>query len=74
MAIRAMAPTMIAVDEIGGEEDKKALEYASISGVKIMATLHGKDTQDAREKLGDRMFSMFGIKIIIKGIGEYICC
>lgn len=74
MAIRAMAPTMIAVDEIGGEEDKKALEFAGISGVKIMATLHGKDTQDAREKLGDRMFSMFDIKIIIKGIGEYICC
>ena len=56
------------------KEDKKALEFAGISGVKIMATLHGKDTQDAREKLGDRMFSMFDIKIIIKGIGEYICC
>lgn len=74
MAIRAMAPTIIAVDEIGGEEDKKALEYAYISGVKIMATIHGKDELDVKNKLGDKMFSMFSHRIIIKGIGEYICC
>lgn len=74
MAIRAMAPTIIAVDEIGGEEDMKALEYAGISGVKIMATIHGKDVEDVTEKLGDKMLSMFSSKVIIKGIGEYICC
>lgn len=74
MAIRAMAPTIIAVDEIGGAEDMKALEYAGISGVKVMATIHGKDVEDVREKLGDKMLSMFSSKVIIKGIGEYICC
>lgn len=74
MAIRAMAPTIIAVDEIGGAEDMKALEYAGISGVKIMATIHGKDVEDVREKLGDKMLSIFSTKVIIKGIGEYICC
>lgn len=74
MAIRAMAPTIIAVDEIGGEEDMKALEYAGISGVKIMATIHGKNVEDVTEKLGDKMLSMFSSKVIIKGIGEYICC
>lgn len=74
MAIRAMAPTIIAVDEIGGEADKNALEYANISGVKIIATIHGKNMKDVKEKLGEKMFSMFATKIIIKGIGEYICC
>lgn len=74
MAIRAMAPTIIAVDEIGGEADKKALEYANISGVKIIATIHGKNIKDVKEKLGDKMFAVFTSKIIIKGIGEYICC
>lgn len=74
MAIRAMAPTLIAVDEIGGEADKKALEYAGISGVKIMATIHGKNIQDVKQKLGEKLFSKFSVKVIIKGIGEYICC
>lgn len=74
MAIRAMAPTIIAVDEIGGEADKNALEYANISGVKIIATIHGKNIEDVKDKLGEKMFSMFATKIIIKGIGEYICC
>lgn len=74
MAIRAMAPTIIAVDEIGGDEDKKALEYAYISGVKIIATIHGKDQEDVQKKLGEKIFSMFSHRIIIKGIGEYICC
>lgn len=74
MAIRAMSPKIIAVDEIGGESDKEALEYANISGVKIIATIHGKDVEDVREKLGSKMLSMFTSKVIIKGIGEYICC
>lgn len=74
MAIRAMAPTVIAVDEIGGEADKNALEYANVSGVKIIATIHGKNIKDVKEKLGEKMFSIFATKIIIKGIGEYICC
>lgn len=74
MAIRAMSPTIIAVDEIGTDADKDALEYANISGVKIMATIHGKNINDVKEKLGEKMFSIFSLKIIIKGIGEYICC
>lgn len=74
MAIRAMAPQIIAVDEIGGGADMKALEYANISGVNIIATIHGKDVEDIKEKLGDKMLSVFTSKVIIKGIGEYICC
>lgn len=74
MAIRSMAPKIIAVDEIGGEADMKALEYANISGVNIIATIHGKDVENIKEKLGDKMLSVFTSKVIIKGIGEYICC
>ena len=42
MAIRSMAPTLIAVDEIGTAQDIEALEYANSSGIFIIATVHGK--------------------------------
>lgn len=41
MMIRAMAPQIIAVDEIGTEADVQALEEASESGVAVFATAHG---------------------------------
>ncbi|MGN0641677.1 MAG: stage III sporulation protein AA [Huintestinicola sp.] len=40
MAVRVMSPVMIFCDEIGSEEDLKALELAALSGVKIAATVH----------------------------------
>lgn len=41
MAIRAMAPHIIAADEIGTENDASSISEASRSGVKIIATCHG---------------------------------
>lgn len=46
MLIRAMAPQVIAVDEIGTEADVQALEEAAKSGVSVMATAHGASLQD----------------------------
>ncbi|MCI7768262.1 MAG: stage III sporulation protein AA [Oscillospiraceae bacterium] len=40
-AVRVMSPRMIVCDEIGSEEDIKALKKAWISGVKIAASMHG---------------------------------
>lgn len=73
MAIRTMAPEMIAVDEIGGREDMEALKYADISGVRILATIHGKDLEDVQEKLGQAYNELFEKKILITGKGEYKC-
>ncbi len=42
MMIRAMAPQVIAVDEIGTEADVQALEEAAESGVAVLATAHGQ--------------------------------
>lgn len=41
MAIRAMAPHIIAADEIGTENDAASISEAARSGVKIIATCHG---------------------------------
>ncbi len=43
MMIRAMAPQVMAVDEIGTEADVQALQEAAQSGVAVLATAHGSD-------------------------------
>ncbi len=56
MLIRSMAPRIIAVDEIGSEEDIRALEYAMHCGCKMIATVHGASMEEIRTKpLFDRL-------------------
>lgn len=49
MLIRSMSPRIIAVDEIGGKKDAEILSYASKSGVKILATIHGNSLEDIQK-------------------------
>lgn len=55
MLIRSMAPQVIAVDEIGTIEEIHSVEYAMQCGCKMIASVHGADMQEVREKpiLGD---------------------
>lgn len=46
LLLRSMAPQVIAIDELGGEEDMKALRMASYCGVGILATAHGESIED----------------------------
>ena len=50
MLIRAMAPQVVAIDEIGGVEDVIALRKVSACGCKLLATIHGYDMDDIRSK------------------------
>lgn len=47
MLLRSMAPQVIAVDELGGEDEAHALRMACASGCRILATVHGRDPEDA---------------------------
>lgn len=49
--IRSMSPEIIACDEIGTKEDVKAIEFAIISGVKGIFTLHGKTLEDVKNNV-----------------------
>ncbi len=49
-AVRVMSPRAIVADEIGSEDDCKALEYALHSGVKLITAVHGESVSDARKK------------------------
>lgn len=50
MMIRSMAPEVLAVDEIGRQEDISALETAMFCGCRILATAHGSSLKDIRAK------------------------
>ena len=49
MLIRSMAPEIIACDEIGSKEDVEAISEATISGVKGIFTMHGKNINDIKQ-------------------------
>jgi stage III sporulation protein AA len=50
MMIRAMSPDVIIVDEIGREEDATAIQEALHAGIRVIASAHGHDINDIRER------------------------
>lgn len=54
MLLRSMSPEIIAVDEIGSMEDSGAIEDAINSGVKVIATVHGRDMEEILKRPGVR--------------------
>ncbi|MBO5486406.1 MAG: stage III sporulation protein AA [Eubacterium sp.] len=89
MMLRSMSPEIIAVDEIGTEEDLAVLEMALTTGCALLATIHGSSFKQLREKtsfqkmLADNMFERViflktdGIPGKIQGIydgkGQVLC-
>ena len=55
--LRAMSPSVIAVDEIGSKKDIEAIHMASRCGCNILATIHGEGIEDVsgREGMGKLM-------------------
>ena len=50
MLIRSMSPHVVAVDELGKEEDFKAVESVIHCGCKLLATAHGYSLEDIIEQ------------------------
>jgi stage III sporulation protein AA len=48
MLLRAMSPKVIAVDELGGEADARAVDTVLNAGVKLLCTAHGRDVADVK--------------------------
>ncbi len=48
--LRSMNPEIIVTDELGGEEDAKAVAMALSGGVRVIASCHGKDLDDIESK------------------------
>lgn len=69
MAIRSMAPQIIAADEIGSVDDVNAIQYAICCGIKGIFTAHGNGVEDVKKNtelkslIDNKIFEKF---IIIK--------
>lgn len=50
MLVRSMAPAVVAVDEIGGDADIRALETVLHCGCRLLATVHGDSMEDVRSR------------------------
>ena len=50
MLVRSMSPQVIAVDEIGTEEDVQAIKYAMHCGCRMIATVHGETLEEIQRK------------------------
>ena len=50
MLLRTMSPEVIAVDELGTEEDFHAVEQATYSGCKVIGTIHAGNIKELQEK------------------------
>jgi stage III sporulation protein AA len=50
MMIRSLSPEVIIVDEIGREEDAVAIYEALHAGIRIIASAHGHDLDDVRQR------------------------
>ena len=50
LLLRSMSPDVIAVDELGRAEDIYAVEEVLNAGVKLIATVHGRDWEDIQTR------------------------
>ncbi len=63
--IRTISPALIVTDELGAEEDIKALKYAMNCGVSVLATVHASNLEELKQKdgfkelLDNKYFSRF---------------
>lgn len=53
LLLRSMSPQVIAIDELGGNEDMHALHMAASCGSKILVTIHGEGMEDVLRKFGE---------------------
>ena len=71
MAVRSLSPQVVAMDEIGGEDDIKAVKYCIKSGCVVIGTAHGSGIYDTDERLAG-LFGENGFKraVILEKCGE----
>lgn len=50
MLLRSMAPAVIAVDELGNEDEMKLIQQMSGNGCAVIATIHGNSVEELKEK------------------------
>lgn len=65
MAIRALGPDLIAMDEIGTEEEREMILRAVCCGVGFLLTMHGEGLEDLQNRLDSDMMKNGKIRRIL---------
>ena len=79
MLIRSMNPKVIVADEIGTEDDAKAINYAVCSGVKGIFTAHGENIEDILlNPILSKLYSLNVFELLLfidenRNIKKHIC-
>lgn len=70
LAIRSLSPQVIVVDEIGGEDDAKAIKESINCGVAVIATIHAGSIDELYKKefLNDLLKSDFERVVLLKNM------
>ena len=63
--LRSMNPQVIATDELGREEDARAVEDVMRAGVRVIASVHARDERDAAKRLGGLDITRFERLIVL---------
>ena len=67
LLVRAMSPEVIVTDELGHPDDAAAVKEAIRCGVKVIASAHAADEQEARRRLGGELYELFDRVIVLGG-------
>ncbi|HCC06721.1 MAG TPA: stage III sporulation protein AA [Clostridiales bacterium] len=77
--LRSMSPDVVVVDEIGGEEDAKAIRDILNAGIKVICSLHASDFEDIKSKkyvadlINEKAFEKIVFLSNKKGMGTLDC-
>lgn len=78
MATRALSPKVIAMDELGSEQDVMALRNCIASGISVICTAHAKNPEQLKErnfvKECINMFDVFAELARDTKTGGFMCC
>lgn len=64
-ALRSLSPDVIITDEIGTNEDRKAIQEILKGGVKIITSIHAVNLDDIKEKKHE-LISLFDLVIVLQ--------
>ena len=64
LAIRSLSPDILITDELGATDDEEALQYATNSGCRVIASIHGNSPEDV-ECAHPGLLNFFDIVILL---------
>lgn len=69
MILRSMSPHIVAVDELGSDEDIKAAFEIIHCGVNLVATIHCKNMSEIKYRLG-KLYDVFDYIVFLGAVGK----